>query len=111
MQRLRRYRWLALSLALWMFKKAQTGDYTVLCTSVGMKLVNLDGKTADPASKMGHSALDCPGCLAQLASAPPPVVQTLAALEPAFYTPDFLSPSFASREALTASARGPPALG
>ncbi len=78
-----------------------------------MKLVSIiDGKiNADPASTtMGHSTLDCPSCLAQLASAPPPSVQALATFELNFYTADFLSPSFASREALTASARGPPAL-
>jgi uncharacterized membrane protein YjjP (DUF1212 family) len=126
MQTLRRYRWLALALALWMsatvaaaalaplFSKADANsNFAVLCTSTGMKLVSIiDGKVnTDPASTtMGHSTLDCPGCLAQLASAPPPALQVPLMLSASFNTPDFLSPAYASREALTASARGPPSL-
>jgi hypothetical protein len=123
MHQLRRLRWIAFALALWMsatvaaaalaplFKKADAGDFTVLCTSVGMKLVNLDGaagKATDLTKTMGHSTLDCPACLAQLTSAPPPAAHAAVGVAPTYLTPDFLSPCFASREALTASARGPP---
>jgi Protein of unknown function (DUF2946) len=127
MQTLRRhYRYLALALALWMsatvaaaalaplFKTADANsNFAVLCTSTGMKLVSMiDGKViADPtSSNMGHTSLDCPGCLAQLASAPPPAALAPLLVAVSFNAPDFLSPTFASREALTASARGPPSL-
>lgn len=123
MQRLRRYRWLALALALWMsatvaaavlaphFKKGDAGNFAVLCTSVGMKLVSLDGDATGTASTgMGHSTLDCPGCLAQLSSAPPPSIANLALDSAQYFSTLLPAQHFYSREALTASARGPPLL-
>ncbi len=74
MQALRRYRWIALALALWMsatvsaaalsplFKKGDPNSFAVLCTSAGMKLVNLDADGNAKTTGGGmHSALDCPG--------------------------------------------------
>jgi hypothetical protein len=124
MQQLRRYRWIALALALWMsatvsaaalsplFRgKADASDFIVLCTSAGMKLVSLDAdghvKTSSSGNNM-HSALDCPGCLTHLTTALPPVAFATLAIDFGFSIPDFLAPSFASREALMPAARGPP---
>jgi hypothetical protein len=123
MHQLRSLRWIALALALWMsatvaaaalaplFKKADAGDFAVLCTSVGMKLVNLEGaagKATDLTKSMGHSTLDCPACMAQLASAPPPAATALTLDAAQYFSTPLLSEHFLSREALTASARGPP---
>jgi hypothetical protein len=120
MQQLRRYRWIALALALWMsatvaaaalsplLKNNDIARFALLCSSTGMKLVDIgeDGKLKP--SGTGHNALDCPACLSQLTSAPPPSIQTSMALFTAFSAPDYLSSSFASRETLTPLARGPP---
>lgn len=116
----RHVRFLALALALWMsatvaaaalsplLKKADIGDFAVLCSSAGMKLVSLDADGKVSTNNATHNALDCPGCLSHLTAALPPVAAASLVIGASYSTPDFLSSSFASREALTASARGPP---
>jgi hypothetical protein len=95
------------------FKQA-AGDFAVLCTAAGMRLVQVDSNTGMPSAEQpqGDAAshtLECPACLGNWA-APLPLHAHSSLKAASFAAPATTAKHFARREALTASARGPPLL-
>lgn len=117
MTSLRRLRWIAPLMSLWLAATVAAaalaphfvrgGDVRVLCSVQGLKLVRVAGA---PAGDMPASAAHCPLCLLGALQGAPPAVQPLAVLALAHALPAVAPVVWSARPAPLPSARGPPRL-
>jgi hypothetical protein len=94
-----------------LFSNKSDVKFAVLCTGSGMKLVNLETMQISlqgPGESSSGMSLDCPSCLGHLILMTSSVVTALLQLERRLEQCAFVSAVYASRETLTALARGPP---